>query len=323
MNLHLNLFKIKNKTQSTFFRWTYDWKRSAPPCQRIVVLFFNGMWEQPLTYPPEELPEDCEITMDKRRMREATAVVFHIPSLGSLRRVRKFPGQIWVAWSMECEAHYPQLLDHTFMSQFDWTMTYHRDADVRVPYYSPNFERLLLSQPRTHAGLVAFFASGCHDQSRRIAYAAELMRHIEVHSYGSQLRNRRLIRDNGRPTKLQTIAAYKFTLAFENAIAPDYVTEKFFDPLIVGSVPVYLGAPNVGDFAPGEHCYIEAVKFDNPRMLAEYLLHLDANDALYQQYLAWKQCGLRPSFIRLLNEQRTHPFVRLYHKLRALRTCSV
>jgi hypothetical protein len=260
--------------------------------------------------------------MDKRRMREATAVVFHIPSLGSLRRVEKFPGQIWVAWSMECEAHYPQLLDGRFMSRFDWTMTYHRHADVSVPYYSPKLEHLLLTPPRTHDNLVAFFASGRHDRSRRLAYAAELMRHIEVHSYGRQLTNRRLARDNGRATKFETIAAYQFTLAFENAIAPDYVTEKFFDPLIVGSVPVYLGAPNVAEFAPGERCYIDASNFESPRALAEYLLHLHANDAAYREHLAWKRHPLRPGFLTLLDEQRTHPFVRLCQRLRELKALS-
>jgi hypothetical protein len=322
MKLALRPSRIKTKAQSLFFRWTYDWRRSAPAPDHIVVLFFNGMWERTPSYPADELPDDCEITMDKRRMREATAVVFHIPSLGSLGRVKKFPGQVWVAWSMECEAHYPQLLDRRFMSRFDLTMTYHRNADLSVPYYSPHFEHLLLTPPKTHDKLAAFFASGRHDRSGRIAYAAEIMHHIEVHSYGRQLRNRSLARDNGRATKLETIAAYQFTLAFENAIAPDYVTEKFFDPLIVGSVPVYLGAPNMAEFAPGERCYIDASKFESPRALAEYLLHLDANDAAYREYLAWKQSPLRPDFLALLDEQRAHPFVRLCQKLRDLKARS-
>jgi hypothetical protein len=34
-----------------------------------------------------------------------------------------------------------------------------------------------------------------------------------------------------------------------------YVTEKFFDPLIAGSVSVYLGVPDVDKLAPGLHAY--------------------------------------------------------------------
>jgi len=38
---------------------------------------------------------------------------------------------------------------------------------------------------------------------------------------------------------------YKFSLAFENAICDDYITEKLWRPLLVGSVPVVMGSPKV------------------------------------------------------------------------------
>lgn len=52
--------------------------------------------------------------------------------------------------------------------------------------------------------------------------------------------------------KHQTLANYKFTLCFENAIFPGYVTEKIFDAILAGSVPVYLGDPNILDTVPRE-----------------------------------------------------------------------
>ena len=70
-------------------------------------------------------------------------------------------------------------------------------------------------------------------------------------------------------------ARYKFTLAFENTVTPDYVTEKLYEPLIAGSVPVYRGAPNVADFAPAPRCFIDAADFAGPAELAAYLDHLD------------------------------------------------
>lgn len=40
-------------------------------------------------------------------------------------------------------------------------------------------------------------------------------------------------------------AKYKFTLAMENAICDDYVTEKLWRPLRLGSVPIVFGSPKV------------------------------------------------------------------------------
>ena len=44
---------------------------------------------------------------------------------------------------------------------------------------------------------------------------------------------------------LRLMSQYRFTLAFENAIGDDYITEKLWRALIVGSVPVYLGSPSI------------------------------------------------------------------------------
>ena len=46
-------------------------------------------------------------------------------------------------------------------------------------------------------------------------------------------------------TLLHFLARYKFLLAIENAECPDYVTEKLWKALKLGTVPIYLGAPNI------------------------------------------------------------------------------
>jgi hypothetical protein len=158
--------------------------------------------------------------------------------------------------------------------------------------------------------------SSVYNQSGRLEYAAELMCHLDVHSYGRCLNNRALLADAGRATKLELLASYKFNLAFENAVAPDYVTEKFFDPLEAGCVPVYLGAPNIEAFAPADHCYLTTADFESPRALAEHLLRLNEDDAAYAEYLEWKKQPFRNSFLRLLDEVREDRFVRLCRKLR-------
>ncbi|OGC94445.1 MAG: hypothetical protein A2W25_08730 [candidate division Zixibacteria bacterium RBG_16_53_22] len=56
--------------------------------------------------------------------------------------------------------------------------------------------------------------------------------------------------------KIAIMAKFRFALCFENCAFPGYVTEKIFDCLLAGCVPVYFGAPDITDFIPKE-CFID------------------------------------------------------------------
>lgn len=231
-----------------------------------------------------------EFTEDRHRLKDANAVVFHLPTLHRLFMPHKPTGQVWVAWYMECEQHYRRMRDARFMQQFELKMSYRQDADIMVPYL-PLELRNFCPGPLPaveHQHLACSFISGRVDRSGRGDYVKALARHMDVHQYGKR-GNRTIPDDQGRASKLKMLSRYRFTLAFENAIAPDYVTEKFYDPLLAGSVPVYLGAPNIAEFAPVDGCYINAAEFAGPAELAEYLLQLSRDEPAYARYLNWRQ----------------------------------
>jgi len=288
---------------------------------RKVILFYNTMWGGPLDV-PAAIPEPYTLTTDRNAVDDAVAIVFHVPTLpagtfpnGPIKR----KGQLWVAWCMECEAHYPQMQDRGFMDRFDLKMTHRLDSDIAVPYLEYDCPELLRMSPsdKDDGKLVNAFVSSHLNKSRRIEYILQLMMHIDVHSYGKLFRNRSLDGDNGRWSRLETMKRYKFTLAFENAIAMDYVTEKFYDPLIAGSVPIYLGAPNIDNFAPGDHCFINAADWKSPEALARYLLELAGDKSLYAEFFDWKEKPFRPRFSELIELVKEPAFVRLCKKVDA------
>lgn len=260
--------------------------------------------------------EGWELVRDRWRAPLADAIVFHIPTLdpATLPAGRR-PGQRWVAWSMESVANYPQLADPAFMAPFDLEMSYRRDADVWVSYLPPPGELLSPAVPKTGSAPAVYIASNANDRSGRHAYVAELMRHMAVDGYGACHRNRTLAHDDGRPAKLATIARYRFTLAFENSIARDYVTEKFYDALVAGSVPVVLGAPNIGEFAPADRCCVDVNDFASPADLASFLAELAGDESRYAEYLAWKSGGLRAAFRDMLAFVEADPWTRLARRL--------
>jgi hypothetical protein len=55
---------------------------------------------------------------------------------------------------------------------------------------------------------------------------------------------------------------YKFSIAIENTIEQNYITEKFWDCILTQTVPVYFGCPNIADLIPS-NCYISLPEIGN------------------------------------------------------------
>lgn len=76
--------------------------------------------------------------------------------------------------------------------------------------------------------------------------------------------------------------------AIENSLVEDYVSEKVYDALIAGCVPIYWGAPNIQDFIPHESSIINYAKLRTPAVLLGELERLANNKTAYEAKLAWK-----------------------------------
>lgn len=111
--------------------------------------------------------------------------------------------------------------------------------------------------------LVVWVGSFCGAR-HRAQYLEELMKHISVHSYGKCLNNRPW--PEGNPSKGEIISQYRFYFSFENSIENDYVSEKVYESLEHGTVPIYLGSPNVRDYVP-ENSIILASDFEYAQIL--------------------------------------------------------
>jgi hypothetical protein len=75
--------------------------------------------------------------------------------------------------------------------------------------------------------------------------------------------------------KLSTVAGFRFSLCLENTIFPGYVTEKIFDSLRAGAVPIYLGAPDIETHVPNG-VFIDYRAFSGPAELDQYLQNISA-----------------------------------------------
>jgi hypothetical protein len=106
--------------------------------------------------------------------------------------------------------------------------------------------------------------------------------------------------DGGVGAKLDFIRRYKFTIAFENESSPGYTTEKVVEPMLVRSLPIHWGDPEVArDFNPASFVGLRDPG-ESLDELVERVVAADRDDALYAQYLKepWLAGNRLPAHLR-------------------------
>lgn len=101
------------------------------------------------------------------------------------------------------------------------------------------------------------------------------------------------------PSKLETLSRYTFSLCFENVILNGWVTEKIFDCLAAGTVPIYWGAPDIGQHVPAG-CFIDMRRFASYEQLHRHLHALTEGEIQ----------ALREAGRAYLASPRYHPFTK-------------
>ncbi|XP_008275128.1 4-galactosyl-N-acetylglucosaminide 3-alpha-L-fucosyltransferase 9 [Stegastes partitus] len=232
--------------------------------------------------------EGCFITADRNLYNKSDGVVIHhrdiCTDLSNLPPFQRPSFQKWIWMNLESPSHSSQLPG--IENLFNLTLNYRQDADIEVPYGS-----IVAAEgeedfvPPSKNKLICWIVSNWNQDHVRVKYYNELYKHIEVHAYGQAFGE--YISDQDY---FPTIASCKFYLAFENSIHKDYITEKLYNPLSVGTVPVVLGPPrqNYENFIQGD-AFIHVDDFTSPKELADYLLLLDKNEEMYLRYFEWRR----------------------------------
>ena len=112
---------------------------------------------------------------------------------------------------------------------------------------------------------------------------------------------------NYDPVKLCILRHHRFVLTYENSEAEDYVTEKLFQALKSGSVPIYWGDPSVVDILPHPDAIVDVRKFATAFDLAMYVERAMHDENLYERHTAWKKMDPKdwqPGFHQLLQRSK-------------------
>ncbi|CAN1307415.1 Putative fucosyltransferase-like protein [Linum perenne] len=243
-------------------------------------------------------PVKCQLGNVRGKTPDAIFEVLNNPS-----------GTVSVHRSMESAQYYPQNgVTSARRRGHGVVMTTSLSSDVPVGYFSwAEYDIMAPVEPKTEKAFAAAFISNCGSLNFRLQVLNSLVkRKIPIDSYGACHRNR-----DGRVNKVKTLKRYKFSLAFENSNEEDYVTEKFFQSLVAGTIPVVVGAPNIQDFAPGPGSVLHIKTRKDVKTIAKTIRYLSENDTAYNQSIRWKFDGPSDSFKALVDMAAVHSSCRL------------
>lgn len=185
----------------------------------------------------------------------------------------------------------------------DFSFSFDHDSyngkNFRLPLYCIWNDPLKLLNKPSGEELLASKTKFCNfvfsnaSATKRIDFFRKLSKYKKVDSGGRLLNNIGYrIKD-----KLEFQSRYKFSIAFENEEYPGYTTEKIFEPMLAGSVPIYWGNPLVEkDF--NTKSFLNYNDFRNDDELIERIIELDNNDDLYLDMLRqpWFKDGMVNEF---------------------------
>ena len=81
-----------------------------------------------------------------------------------------------------------------------------------------------------------------------------------------------------------TFQDYKFVICFENQEIDGYISEKLVVPMLCRSIPIYLGAPDIGNYF-NTKSFINVRDFKSYEDCINYVLKVDNDQALYEKIL--------------------------------------
>lgn len=252
---------------------------------------------------------NCMITSNSSLMpvEDFDAILFNVPLLFNLTAANLLPvyrrrqKQRFVYFSVESQFYSNEDM-RLYKGYFNWTMSFQNFSDVPLRFGRIEKRKVENGQPQiigdrfkktNKTKLIAWFSSHCGTQSQREHYVKAMKKHAPVDVYGlcGDLECEWDEKNGGVSTSacLEMVERdYKFYLSFENSFCNDYVTEKFFSILQYNVVPIVRGLANYSAIAP-PHSFINAMDYSSPKDLVDYLLVLDANDTLYNEYFNWKK----------------------------------
>lgn len=222
-----------------------------------------------------------------------------------LKLFQQYPKEKRILFTIETQISNPRSHEKEYYEYYDKVFTWNQEyVDNKKIFWLPAWILWTDVIPMISA-IIPFeqkklccVVSGFHNFDHPLANHSKRIKFIDLCEkkaqgqfdiYGKGWKNYKnwkgLVSFNGdrRMNKINTIKNYKFYLCYENTKdIYGYITEKIFECLAAGCVPIYSGARDIAQYVP-KNCFIARSDFKKDKDLLQFIQNMDKNT--YDIYL--------------------------------------
>ena len=190
-----------------------------------------------------------------------------------------------------------EVLFETSFADYNLSFKHSKRRDIKLPITTwvflsrkePPFKSLQERSPQSKSKFCCFVVSSPAAWQRNLFFHL-LNEYKKVDSLGRYLKNVDIVLPSlfaGYDEYIKILSRYKFMICFENKVRPHYLTEKLFNALYAGTLPIYWGDPLASNIFNPE-AYIQVEYSSDTRQQIDYMMQAlsevkkyDQDEALY------------------------------------------
>eukprot|EP01080_Neovahlkampfia_damariscottae_P010628 gene10628-3251_t len=225
----------------------------------------------------------------------------------------------------QMDIHYTMEKDHP--KGYDMYFATRTDADFYAPYSGYDFSLKPFyswKEKKNMTSVASAYISNCQvTQYDRIATVKKLLnKGMKIDIFGGCFEKHltskepkhleKLPRDD---RKVKNMARYFFHLSFENGFQKGYLTEKYWQALYSGVIPIVIGANDLHYFEPSSNSVIHWKDLNNVDEIVEKVNEIVSDENKYNEMMKWKETGPSDQFLSIVDQNCLLNFCHWCHKV--------
>ncbi len=147
----------------------------------------------------------------------------------------------------------------------------------------------------------------------RVKFFKKLSKYRRIDSYGKVMNNMGdKIFNTHWDGNIEILKNYKFVISFENNFAKEYICEKLQKAMLAGAIPIYRGAPNIGEYF-NTKSFINYDDYGSYEKMIQKIIELDKDDEKYLKII--NEPWFKDNKVPKIFKEKEKELIKFYRKI--------